>query len=200
MPLYLPGTIYDRIGDLRSNMKLSKRKLAEMIEVEPSQISRIERGETQNISNDILIKLAEVFKVSTDYLLGLTTVSVPKSYEISEFGLSEGAIKALVMDKVDVKTLKLGDHDAEIEKIKNNFMIILRDIKKSMASGEMPAEPVTADMMQKIWGQLKGKPREEITADDVADAMVLAVGEADVLGEKGLELFRQLAGLMLAGE
>ena len=256
--IYLPGTIYERIGDLRTNMKLSKRKLAEMIEVEPSQISRIERGETQNISNDILIKLAGVFKVSTDYLLGLTTVSVQKSYEISELGLSEGAVKTLVTKRVDARTLnrllehekfpaliklikayfedtlvagikgrnevidmaimsladfkkdaqgditlmkslKLGDHDAEIEKIKNNFMIIVRDMKKSKASGELSAEPVTADTMQKIWDQLKDKPRDEITAEDVADAMALAVGEADVLGEKGLDLFRQLAGHMLTG-
>jgi transcriptional regulator NrdR family protein len=98
-----------------------------------------------------------------------------------------------------MKSQKLGDHDAEIEKIKNNFLIILRDIKKSMASGEMPAESITADMMQKIWEQLKDKPREEITADDVADAIVLAVGKLDALGEKELEMVRQIAKQMLAG-
>ena len=35
---------------------------------------------------------------------------------------------------------KMGDHEAEIEKIKNVFLAILRDIKKEMDSGEQPGE------------------------------------------------------------
>ena len=40
--------------------------------------------------------MAKEFKVSTDYILGLSTVSVRKSYDISELGLSEGAVRGLV--------------------------------------------------------------------------------------------------------
>jgi hypothetical protein len=69
-----------------------------------------------------------------------------------------------------------------------------------MASSETSAESVVADMMQKILEQLKDRPREEITADKVVDAMVLAVGKSDALDEKGLELFKQVVKQMLAGE
>ena len=53
------------------------------------QLSRIVSGETRTVSSDILIGVAKEFKVSTDYILGLSTVSVRKSYDISELGLSE---------------------------------------------------------------------------------------------------------------
>ena len=135
---------------------------------------------------------------STDYILGLSTLSVRKSYDISELGLSEGAVRGLVTGTVDMQILnrllehrnfpklmdliriyfqdtatkgimarnqlielataflsdlmkehlehraearqdlqllnaqKMGEHEAEIEKIKNVFLAILRDIKKDM--------------------------------------------------------------------
>ena len=56
-------------------------------------------------ASDILIGVAKEFKVSTDYILGLSTVSVRKSYDISELGLSEGAVRGLVTGAVDVQIL-----------------------------------------------------------------------------------------------
>lgn len=41
---------------------------------------------------------------------------------------------------------KIGEHEAEIEKIKNVFLAILRDIKKDIDNGEQPGEAVTAAM------------------------------------------------------
>src|SRR5699024_11659834 len=38
---------------------------------------------------------------------------------------------------------KMGEHEAEIEKIKNVFLAILRDIKKDIDNGEQPGEAVT---------------------------------------------------------
>lgn len=49
--------------------------------------------------------VADVFKVSTDYILGLSNISVRKSYDISELGLSENAVKGLVTGAVDVEIL-----------------------------------------------------------------------------------------------
>ena len=45
---------------------------------------------------------------------------------------------------------KMGEHEAEIEKIKNVFLSILRDIKGDMNSGEQPGEAVTSTMFQTI--------------------------------------------------
>ena len=38
---------------------------------------------------------------------------------------------------------KIGEHEAEIEKIKSMFLAILRDIKKDIDNGEQPGEAVT---------------------------------------------------------
>lgn len=103
--MVLPGTPNERIGDLRSGMELSQKQLAEIIGIAPSQLSRIENGEIKSISSDILVKLAKALHVSTDYILGLTTISVPKSYDISELGLSEGAVKTLLAVKADMPVL-----------------------------------------------------------------------------------------------
>ena len=123
--MYLPGTVGERIGDLRSRNKLSQRKLAEMIGVAPSQLSRIERGEIQSVSSDILINLSQALGVSTDYILGLTTISKPKNRDIDELGLSEGAVTALVTGKIDVHVLnRIMEHGSFpylLSMIKNYF-------------------------------------------------------------------------------
>ena len=95
----LPGTPNDRIGDIRTFNNLTQKELSGLAGISPSQLSRIESGEIKNISSDILIKLAKALHVSTDFILGLTTIRTPKSYDISELGLSEGAVKNLLIIK-----------------------------------------------------------------------------------------------------
>ena len=95
----LPGTPNDRIGDLRTKKDLSQKELCELADISPSQLSRIERGEIKNISGDILVKLAKALNTSTDYILGLTIIRTPKNYEIGELGLSEDAVKNLLIIK-----------------------------------------------------------------------------------------------------
>ena len=214
--MYLPGTPNELIGDLRRNMGISQQELSRRIGIPTSQISRLESGRIKNISSDILVKLAKEFKVSTDYILGLSTIRNRKNHDISELGLSDGAVTPLLKGKIDAQTLnrllehrnfpnliklikiyfedtlvagirgrneiidmavmslvdfkkdaqddinllksqKLGDHEAEIEKIKSHFLMILRDIKKDMESGESTGETATADMIRKIQAELADK-------------------------------------------
>ena len=148
-------------------------------------------------------------------------MSVRKGYDISELGLSEGAVRGLVAGTVDVQILnrllehrnfpklmdliriyfqdtaakgimarnqlielataslsdlmkehpehraeakqdlqllnaqKMGEHEAEIEKIKNVFLAILRDIKKDMDNREQSGEAVTAAMFQTMQETMK---------------------------------------------
>lgn len=86
----LPGTPGQRISDLCNGNHITQKQLAKKIGVSASQLSRIVSGETKTVSSDILIGVAKEFKVSTDYILGLSNISVRKSYDISELGLSEG--------------------------------------------------------------------------------------------------------------
>lgn len=59
-----------RLKELRKEKGLSQAKLAEVLFVDKSSIAKYETGKSTP-SVDMLIKLAEYFKVSTDYLLGL---------------------------------------------------------------------------------------------------------------------------------
>ena len=86
-----------RVRLLRQDRGWSQKELADKIFVAHSQISRLESGETTNIGSALLVSLAKVFHVSTDYLLCLTPISVPKSYDISQLGLSEEVIRRLIL-------------------------------------------------------------------------------------------------------
>ena len=61
-----------KLKELRINAKLTQAQLGELIGVTKSVISFYELQE-RSPSPDVLIKLSQVFHVSTDYLLGLTT-------------------------------------------------------------------------------------------------------------------------------
>lgn len=98
-------TINERITDLRTMSGLSQKELCEKIDVPTSTLSRIERGEITNVSNDILIKLANFYNISTDYLLGLTNVKFKKNVELSELGLSNKALYTLLSGNVNVSIL-----------------------------------------------------------------------------------------------
>ena len=64
-----------------------------------------ENGSIKTVSSDYLIKLAKELKTSASYILGLTTVSVPKSYDISELGLANETVKGLATGAIDVEIL-----------------------------------------------------------------------------------------------
>ncbi len=101
----LDGHPGDRIGDVRTNLGMTKKELSQKTRIDASLIARIENGNLKTISSDYLIKLAKELKTSTDYILSLTPVSVPKSYDISELGLSNEAVKRLVTGAIDIEIL-----------------------------------------------------------------------------------------------
>ena len=65
--------MYRRIRDLREDSDYSQEYLAVYLSCSQSAYSQIESGKRQ-ISIDYLIKLSELYCVSTDYLLGLTDI------------------------------------------------------------------------------------------------------------------------------
>ena len=92
---------------------------------------------------------------------------------------------------------KMGDHEAEIEKIKNVFLAILRDIKKDMDSGEQPGEVATAAMLQTMRDTLAEKQQEPVSMDDVAGMVAGQIGKIVPMDEETAEQFRQLAKKMM---
>jgi len=258
----LPGTPNDRIGDLRTKKNLSQKELCELAELSPSQLSRIERSEIKNISGDILVKLARALNTSTDYILGLTTIRTPKSYEIGELGLSEGTVKNMLLFKsngttpilnrllehkhfpllinqiksyfhdenalgvmgrnelFDIATASLGDlrkespeksadiregvrfinsekigkHEIDIEKIKNTFMTILRDIKKDIDSGnETMADTAPLDMFRQMQSQFQNDFSVGITEEQAASILTEKLAATGIFDEDTMAALKNIA-------
>ncbi len=252
------NSIAYRLRELRLDHGLSQKELADKINVTHSQISRIESGETKNPNVNIIVSVAKLFHVSTDYLLGLTKITVPKSYDISELGLSEEAVKRLLLEKIDVDVLnrlleheqfprlcvmirnyfddtivegvmarnrvidlaidpltelmnadpskrkeiikdkqflnskKLGANEADVEKIKNILMGILRDIKSGMQKKELTTAVATAEAAKAIREALPDKAASDITSEDMTNAVTAYVSQATNLDAQGLEIAQKL--------
>ena len=69
---------YRRLRDMREDHDLSQRQLAEYLNMPQSQYYRYEKGQRE-LPIHVLIRLAVLYKTSTDYLLGLT--DNPKPYD-----------------------------------------------------------------------------------------------------------------------
>lgn len=67
---------YPRLKDLREDRDMSQQQIAEMLGMKQPQYSRYERG-LRDIPTDVLIALAQFYRTSTDYILGLTNNSRP---------------------------------------------------------------------------------------------------------------------------
>ena len=68
----LPGTIGERIRDLRTGKQMTQDELAKQLAISKSALSRIESGETATVNSDIVKKLTEILGVNADVVLGLT--------------------------------------------------------------------------------------------------------------------------------
>ena len=66
----------NRLKDLREDNDLNQKELADVLGVHQTTYSSYEIGKL-SLTADILIKLAKYYKVSVDYLLGLTNVTQP---------------------------------------------------------------------------------------------------------------------------
>ena len=66
----------NRLRDLREDRDLSQQQVADYLSMKQPQYNRYERG-LRDVPTDVLIKLAKLYKTSTDYILGLTNNSTP---------------------------------------------------------------------------------------------------------------------------
>ena len=69
----------ERLFELRKSFKMTQTRLAEMLGISQSALNRFEHDQ-QIISDEILMKYADFFNVSSDYLLGRTDKSEGKLF------------------------------------------------------------------------------------------------------------------------
>ncbi len=62
---------FKRLEDLRTDHDLKKNQVAKYLNTHPNSYANYEKG-TREIPVWALIKLSELYRVSTDYILGLT--------------------------------------------------------------------------------------------------------------------------------
>ena len=63
-------TAGERIKDLRLDKRLTQQKVADYLGINRPNYSKYEAGKLE-FNHDMLIKLAKLFNVRTDYILGL---------------------------------------------------------------------------------------------------------------------------------
>lgn len=89
------GEYGEKLKSLRIEKKLTQKQVADRIGLAISAVSSYESG-TRYPSYDVLVKLARIFHVSTDYLLGITNTR-----NIDVTGLNDNEIE-LVSQLVDM--------------------------------------------------------------------------------------------------
>lgn len=65
-----------RLRDLREDADLTQKQLAALLNIRQNTYSQYENGQRQ-LPVEALIRLAEIFETSTDYILGLTDETQP---------------------------------------------------------------------------------------------------------------------------
>ena len=105
--MFLPGDVHNRVSDLRWANRISMEDLAKRVGVSRSTISRIESGDVKRINAEVIKKMAQELEVSSDFLLGLSNLPDRQHYEVTQLGLSEGAVHALLSGRADVRVLNL---------------------------------------------------------------------------------------------
>lgn len=84
-------SIGEKLRQIRENKGFSLRKISALIDVDIAILSKMERGE-RKLTKEIVLKLADIYKHSTDELLVLF-LSEKIMYEIQDEALGEKALK-----------------------------------------------------------------------------------------------------------
>ena len=89
---YLPAPSNVRLADLMKEHNISQPELAKEIGCS---------------THEQVLKIARLFNVSTDFLLGETNIPDRKNYDIAELGLSVEAAKSLYTGRVNTEVVNL---------------------------------------------------------------------------------------------
>ena len=103
--VFLPGNIRQRLLDLMKHNNVSQTELSRKIGCNDSLLSRFLSEKTDKLGEENIIRIARAFNVSTDFLLGVTTVPDRKNYEIDELGLSAQAARNLYTGKANAQVV-----------------------------------------------------------------------------------------------
>ena len=154
---YLPGNIRQRMQELMKEHKITQAQLATRIGSTESAISRFVSGKTDKISTEHLLRIAKVFEVSTDFLLGEVNTPDRTNFDIEELGLSVQAARNLYTHKVNPRVVNALLENPEFSNTTNLISGYLDD---ELAKGFAAQNQLYAT----VAGMLKSQPE---AVDDV---------------------------------
>lgn len=94
----------NRIKLLREEKKIRQDELAKILSISPSAVGMYERDEREP-NDEITLRLAEYFNVSTDYLLGKSDVRNPEELKNVKFA-NAGGLDTKGLDEEDLEELQ----------------------------------------------------------------------------------------------
>ena len=87
--------IAERLKDLRKRRDLTLEALAKDVGISKSALGTYETGDFKDISPFSIVKLAEFYGVTTDYLMGVSNLEKEADMEIQELRLTNDALNVL---------------------------------------------------------------------------------------------------------
>ena len=94
-------TIQERLKDLRIERGFTLEQLAEETGLSKSSLGNYESNDFKEISSQAIIKLAGAYKVTTDYLLGLTEKKSDTEVYVTDLNLTDEVIEILKNNQID---------------------------------------------------------------------------------------------------
>ena len=167
---YLPGGIRERMEDLRNQRKLTLKEVAEKTGIDYSTLSRIENGNVKKVGDDVLLKLARFFGVSTDFLLGITNVPDKKNYTIEELGLTPEAARTLYTGAIENRVINLLVHP-DFATLTNRIADYLDDRMAAGIAAQNQLYDSVSDLMMRIGKEEKALRQAATTQAKEAKAL-----------------------------
>lgn len=119
----------DRIKTLRMYAGDSQQDLADALGVNRSTVSAIENcSKSEAPSAEMIISIAQHYKVSVDYLIGDSNLSYDQNKSISRLNLSQAAVEILMNEYVDTRMVSLLLERREFVELLNRISAYLSDL------------------------------------------------------------------------
>lgn len=113
-------TIQERLKDLRTERHLKLEELADLTGISKSALGSYENDDKKEISHKSILKLAEFYGVSTDYLLCVTENRNRPNAELTELHLSDDMVELLKSGRINNRLLcEIATHE--------NFITLMTD-------------------------------------------------------------------------
>ena len=153
--------------------QMSQAELSRMLGINSATLSRFMSGKTVTITNENLVKIADIFNVSTDYLLGRTDIKDKMNHAASELGLSTEVAKNLYTHRVNPAVVNLLLTNATFINVLNRLTLYFDEV---FAAGFAMHNQQIEKLSNLVMGL--GTPAAEQTAQ-TSDLMKAPIYQAD---------------------